>query len=264
MKKLALLIAIIATLMFAFTGCEPSFATVNANVKNPQALITIDYTDSNNISKSVTIKYELRYDKAPITVSNFVKLVKAKYYDNILVETVAGKGSNFSQLAYLLTGKYALQNDLYKLLPEKKYNIIGEFTANKWVDKDGEAINDLTIDIGSLVMFRSSGAENMNTADTQFYISLSDNNSRQGNYAVFGTVLGSSSVNGSHVGEFDEGIPAWFVADMFGTTTENREVEGQDDRVLFPKYDIVINISLVDAADINVPSSYPTIRKTSK
>lgn len=261
MKKIALLIAVIIMLLFSFAGCEPSFAAVSANVNNPQAIITVSYTDSNNVSKSVSIKYELMYDKAPITVSNFVKLVKDNYYDDTIVETVAGRGSNLSQLAYLLTGKYALRNNNYVKLPEKKYTIIGEFTANNWVDKDEEAINDLIIDIGSLVMFREPGAGKMNTADTQFYISLSNDNSRQGNYAVFGKVLGSSSVNGSHIGEFEEGIPSWFVSDMFATSTETREVEDVESRITFPKYDILIKIELLNPTSINVPNSYRTIRK---
>ncbi len=119
------------------------------------------------------ITAELRGDKAPVTVSNFVSLAKSGFYDGLTFHRVmkgfmiqggdpAGNGSGGS-------GK----------------TIKGEFSANG-VD------NPLKHTRGALSMARRSSG--YDTAGSQFFIVHADRPDLDGNYAVFGYVTGGMEV----------------------------------------------------------------------
>ena len=119
------------------------------------------------------ITAELRGDKAPLTVANFVSLAKSGFYDGLTFHRImkgfmiqggdpAGTGSGGS-------GK----------------NIKGEFAANG-VD------NPLKHTRGALSMARSS--RGYDTASSQFFIVHADHSDLDGNYAVFGYVTDGMEV----------------------------------------------------------------------
>lgn len=109
------------------------------------------------------ISLELDADIAPITVTNFMKLVNDKYYD----------GTKFHRImkGFMVQGG---EN------PNKEADTIkGEFKANG-------VENNLSHERGVISMARTSS--NMNSASSQFFIVQEDSTFLDGNYAAFGYV----------------------------------------------------------------------------
>lgn len=190
MRKIALvLLAVICVV--SLCGCSSGFMSerdMNKVTENPEAVITLEYDN-----KVISLVYELRFDKAPITVVNFIELAESGFYNDTFIHYVSSNSSDTSQ-SYIMGGSYAKSSGSDKwTLKKKDYYIKGEFKANKWEK------NDLTHELGSLVMNRTSGsgADYYDTASTDFYISTSPANTRQGNYAVFGVLKGSYGTVGS-------------------------------------------------------------------
>ena len=109
------------------------------------------------------ISLELDADIAPITVTNFMKLVNDKYYDGLTFHRII-KG-------FMVQGG----NN-----PNKKADTIkGEFEANG-------SKNKLSHERGVISMARTS--YDMNSASSQFFIMHEDYTSLDGQYAAFGYV----------------------------------------------------------------------------
>lgn len=113
------------------------------------------------------IKAELYPDVAPITVDNFVNLVKEGFYDGLIFHRVI-KG-------FMIQGGDPLGSGMGGA--DKK--IKGEFMANG-------VKNDLKHTRGVLSMARSS---NPNSASSQFFIMHEDAPHLDGQYAAFGKVI---------------------------------------------------------------------------
>ena len=109
--------------------------------------------------------------RAPITVSNFVRLIKAEYFDGTIFHRVIPN--------FMIQGG-GFNKDLEDLEP-------GDSIANE----SGNGLKNLR---GTIAMARTSDPHNPHTANAQFFINTKDNsflNPKSGNwgYAVFGNVI---------------------------------------------------------------------------
>lgn len=144
------------------------------------------------------ITIELDADTAPITVTNFLKLVNSKFYDGLTFHRIidgfmiqggdpTGTGSGGS-----------------------KETITGEFESNG-------IKNDITHVRGVISMARSN---DKNSASSQFFIVQKDSDYLDGNYAGFGHVTKGIEV-------VDKVVKA-----VKGKTGANGEVEPEDQPVI--------------------------------
>jgi peptidyl-prolyl cis-trans isomerase B (cyclophilin B) len=155
--------------------------------KNPTGKITLSFKDYIDELQTFELDFELFYSKAPITVTNFVKLVKEKFYD----ETYCIGGDTTEGSAYLNIDCYEEEDD-DKPMEQKEtdYYIKGEFSSNGW-DK-----NDIEHKIGVMTMLTDYGND---SASAYFQIILNDNSqSMDGNSAAFGFV----TLEGSFLAEY--------------------------------------------------------------
>lgn len=113
------------------------------------------------------IKAELYPDIAPITVENFVKLVKEGFYDGLIFHRVIP--------GFMIQGGCPEGNGM----GGPGYHIKGEFAANG-------IKNDLKHTRGVLSMAR---AMDPNSAGSQFFIMHEDAPHLDGQYAAFGNVV---------------------------------------------------------------------------
>lgn len=134
------------------------------------------FVETNDVTDRVKIQMEtgeiilivLSNKDAPITIKNFKKLVKEKFYDGIIFHRVI---LNFVIQAGDPTGTgYS----------GSKETIKGEFSLNK-------VTNNLSHTRGVVSMARSS--DNFNSASSQFFICQADNTYLDGGYAAFGKVF---------------------------------------------------------------------------
>lgn len=111
---------------------------------------------------------ELDADKAPITVTNFLKLADSKFYDGLTFHRI-------------ISG-FMIQGGGYDANGNKKSadNIKGEF-INNGVE------NSIKHERGTISMARVSGMPN--SASSEFFIMHETNESLDGDYAAFGHVI---------------------------------------------------------------------------
>ncbi len=126
-----------------------------------QTKVTIAVKDYGNIDVEL-------YDKlAPITVSNFVKLVKEGFYDGLTFHRIIE--------GFMIQGGDPNKNGT----GGSKETIKGEFAANG-------VENDLKHTRGVISMARS---QDYNSASSQFFIVQEDSQHLDGSYAAFGKVI---------------------------------------------------------------------------
>lgn len=113
-----------------------------------------------------TIKVELDADTAPITVTNFVKLVNDKFYDGLTFHRIIS--------GFMIQGGDPLGNGT----GGSDETIKGEFSANG-------VENNISHKRGVISMARSS---DMDSASSQFFIMHQDADYLDGQYAAFGEV----------------------------------------------------------------------------
>lgn len=159
MKKIKLLFVFLFCALL-FTGCS-LFESENILYKDP-IRVNIEVKDYG------TMELELYPNLAPITVSNFVSLVKDGFYDGTTIHRIMPdfmiQGGDPTG-----TGKGSLDR-----------KIKGEFLANG-ID------NDLKHERGVISMAR--GDYDYNSASCQFFIMQTTKSSLDGNYASFGKVI---------------------------------------------------------------------------
>ncbi|MCQ2560517.1 MAG: peptidylprolyl isomerase [Clostridia bacterium] len=118
------------------------------------------------------MRAELYPEIAPITVENFVKLVKEGFYDGVIFHRVIP--------GFMIQGGDPTGTGM----GGPGYTIKGEFTANGFK-------NDLKHTVGVLSMAR---AMDPNSAGSQFFIMTSDSPHLDGQYAAFGKLIEGQDV----------------------------------------------------------------------
>lgn len=136
-------------------------------------IIGLNWKDKSEITAIIKIKdygnIKVKLDKsnAPITVDNFVKLSKNKFYDNLTFHRIID--------GFMIQGGDPLKNGT----GSSDQKIKGEFKSN--------GVNNLLKHKrGTISMARSS---DYNSGSCQFFIMQKDNESLDGNYAAFGNVI---------------------------------------------------------------------------
>ncbi len=156
-----------------YTSGEEETGDKKEEVESVTVDFTKEYTATHYVEMEFealgTVKLELDATKAPITVENFVNLVKSGFYDGLTIHR--------AQDGFVIQGGDPLGNG-YGGSAE---SIKGEFAAN------GVA-NTLTHTRGAISMARS---EDPDSASSQFFIVQEDiaKDSLDGLYAAFGYVV---------------------------------------------------------------------------
>ena len=183
-RKIITIITLVILLVILGTLSVGYYKKVTTKIENP--IVTME------VENYGTIKIELYPDKAPNTVTNFVKLANNGFYDGLKFHRVIkdfmiqggdseGTGSGSAKLG-----------DLYGDDNEEEYSIKGEFNANGFVQ------NDLNLTEGTIAMARADytnvsstlAEESYNSAGTQFFIMTTDEHTAlSGYYAGFGKVI---------------------------------------------------------------------------
>lgn len=130
------------------------------NDKTTDEYLSGKYNIEIKIKDFGTIDATLDADVAPITVTNFVDLVKSGYYTGLKFHRIID--------GFMMQGGVGAS----------KKTIKGEFSSNG-------VTNNLSHVRGTISMARSSDP---NSASTQFFIVQRDSTYLDGNYAAFGTV----------------------------------------------------------------------------
>lgn len=204
-----LLVAILVIL------CVGYVKKATTKIQNPIATMEVDGYG--------TIKIELYPDKAPNTVSNFVKLANNGFYNGLkfhrVIKDFMIQGGDSSGDG---TGSAKLK-DLYQNDDDTEYSIKGEFNANKYTK------NDLNLTEGTIAMARADytqysatlATQSYNSAGTQFFImTTNDHTNLSGYYAGFGKVIEGMDVvkkiaavkvkkadNSEETGNAEESVP---------------------------------------------------------
>ena len=129
--------------------------------ENKKPIVTIEMEDGK------VIKLELYPDIAPVTVENFVSLVKKGFYDGLTFHRVIR--------GFMIQGGCPLGNGT----GGPGYTIKGEFEAN-------DIENNLKHERGVISMAR---AMDPNSAGSQFFIMHKTSHHLDGQYAAFGKVI---------------------------------------------------------------------------
>ena len=168
LKKLIALVLVIAALTACLVGCN----------KSPLADYEIDesteakdvYYVAMAVKNHGIIIVKLDAVSAPITVKNFVKLVREGFYDGLTFHRVIDN--------FMIQGGDPLGNGM----GGSSQKIVGEFSSNGYY-------NPIKHERGTISMARSSAP---NSASSQFFICNASNYSvanLDGNYAAFGHVV---------------------------------------------------------------------------
>ena len=113
------------------------------------------------------IKFELYPDVAPITVSNFISLIKENFYNGVTFHRIIKD--------FVIQGGCPLGSGT----GGPGYSIKGEFSSNGFE-------NNLKHELGVLSMARANAP---NSAGSQFFIVLGNASHLDGSYAAFGKVI---------------------------------------------------------------------------
>lgn len=125
-----------------------------------------------NVKNYGEIKLELDANIAPISVTNFIKLVNEGFYDGLTFHRVID--------GFMIQGGDPKGDGT----GGSSETIKGEFSNNG-------VTNNLSHERGVISMARSN---DMNSASSQFFIMHEDNSSLDGNYAAFGKVTSGMEV----------------------------------------------------------------------
>ena len=128
------------------------------------------------VSTGDKINLELFYDKAPLSVENFVKLAQDDYYVGTIFHRI------IPDFMIQTGGYYVEDNTLME--KDKAQAIKGEFSSNGWTQ------NDITHELGVISMARTSDP---NSATSQFFICSATCPWLDGDYAAFGKTTDDAS-----------------------------------------------------------------------
>ncbi len=161
MKRLRNIIVVVFICVLAISCGKEEKQMQDSDKLSSQTKVTIAVKDYGNIN------VELYDELAPITVANFVKLVKEGFYDGLTFHRIIE--------GFMIQGGDPNKNGT----GGSEDTIKGEFAANG-VD------NDLKHTRGVISMARS---QDYNSASSQFFIVQEDSQHLDGSYAAFGKVI---------------------------------------------------------------------------
>ena len=139
----------------------------------PRVILTVAEASGDSPVEMGKITLELRPDKAPKTVENFLSLVESGFYNGLIFHRVI-KG-------FMIQG-----GGMTPDFSEKRARAIrGEFIAN------GYMVNDLRHKRGTISMARTSDPD---SASSQFFIMHEDAPHLDAQYAAFGQVVDGMGV----------------------------------------------------------------------
>lgn len=178
MKKICISLIMAAVMIFTLLGCsnnnQPEVHEVNLVVggdkspAEPSELLSGKYSVRIEIENYGDIVLELDADSAPISVTNFMKLVNEDFYSGLTFHRIIN--------GFMMQGGESKE--------KKAANIKGEFSANG-ID------NPIRHERGVISMAR---ANDPNSADSQFFICHQDSFFLDGQYAAFGHVVSGMDV----------------------------------------------------------------------
>ena len=156
-RKWILIVCIAFVLCLTLSGCS----------EEEEKILSGKYHVNMEIKGYGTVKLELDADAAPLTVTNFVNLVKKKFYDGLTFYRIAD--------GFVIEGGDPLKDGR----GGSKETIKGEFSANG-------VQNPISHERGTISMVRRDA--DYNCASSPFFIVLEDAPQLDGNYAAFGYV----------------------------------------------------------------------------
>lgn len=167
MKKFILLSAVLLAVCLVLTGCGAKAAPAEkVTAPAAESMLSGDYTAELKIKDYGAVIFSMDADKAPATVTNFVTLAKAGFYDGLTFHRIID--------GFMIQGGDPLGNGT----GGSEQKIKGEFSANG-------VKNDQSHTRGAVSMARSSA---MDSASSQFFIVQKDSKYLDGQYACFGYV----------------------------------------------------------------------------
>lgn len=172
MKRVLLCLLVLVVMLTAFTGCANKGNKEEESADWPGALLSGKHYAEIVVANYGTIVVELDADTAPITVTNFVRLVEQKFYDGLTFHRII---SGFMIQGGDPDGDGVGGSDK---------TIVGEFAANGYR-------NTLSHTRGVISMARTNDP---NSASSQFFIVHEDSPHLDGNYAAFGQVISGMDV----------------------------------------------------------------------
>ena len=156
MKYRKIFISVLLLIVLLSSGCNKKEEKKDSNLLSGLHYIKMSIKDYGDIV------FELDADNAPITVTNFIKLVNDKFYD----------GMSFNRI---ITNVMIQAGET-----DKDYATIkGEF-------KDNGIDNKILHKRGTISMIRD---EDYDSASTEFFITFIDSPSFDGKYAAFGRII---------------------------------------------------------------------------
>lgn len=182
--RILLILAIIATILGIAGVVYGIYKKATLNIPNPVATMEIEGYG--------TVKIELYPDKAPNTVTNFIRLANRGFYNgltfhrtvpNFVIQGGAKGGDT--------TESPSLSDIMDNVEKDQTYNIKGEFIAN------GYKKNNIKHEKGVISMARSDYSQyssslttkGYDSAGSQFFIMTDNNTQLDGLYAAFGKVI---------------------------------------------------------------------------
>ena len=157
MKKYLKYVVIVALIVFIIVGL---------NWPGNDKLLKGKHNIEISLKDYGKLELELDADIAPITVSNFIKLINNKFYDGLTMHRIID--------GFMIQGGDPLGDGT----GGSKENIKGEFNSNG-------VKNEISHKRGVISMARSN---DNNSASSQFFIVHKDSPHLDGNYAAFGKV----------------------------------------------------------------------------
>lgn len=182
--RIILILAIIATLVGIGYVVYSIYKKETLEISNPIATMEIEGYG--------IVKIELYPDKAPNTVTNFIRLANRGYYNGLTfhrtIPNFVIQGGDKSGDG---TGSPSLSDIMDNVQTDKEYSIEGEFIANGYTN------NNIKHEKGVISMARSDYSQyssslttqGYNSAGSQFFIMAEDNTQLDGTYAAFGKVI---------------------------------------------------------------------------
>ena len=170
MKKKLLSLIFLSAMVLAFTACgkkeEPPDTPGDTLTQNSGELLSGQYGVEIEIEKYGTVALTLDADLAPVTVTNFINLANADFYDGLTFHRIIG--------GFMMQGGDPEGTGM----GGSAQTIQGEFAANG-------ITNTLNHTRGVISMART---EDPNSASSQFFIVHEDSTFLDGSYAAFGWV----------------------------------------------------------------------------